>query len=419
MDYDIIIVGSGISGLYTTYKLLKKNKNLKILIIEKNNYNGGRIKTYKKNINNIKYQFEEGAGRFNTNHHLFLKLLKTLNLSNEIIKLNVNTIFIPSTNYDKKMLNKNCFYYINKVIKKSKNVSYSTLQKYNFEEYAKKILNKKQWKLVTDSYGYYGELINMNAFDAINLFEKGMNPALQFYSLKCGFSYVIDKIIAIIKKNNAKILLNTSVNNINYNQENKKFTIITNDNKIFESKICITCIPKPDLIKLKIYKPIIHLLKSVTIESLCRIYSIFKKKDIWFKDIGKITTNNNSRYIIPINKETGLIMISYSDSKYANYWNKLYNKDKNKKMFKDNIKNNINKILNIKIKNPIFTKVCYWKTGVSMWKKNYNSKILVDKIIQPYNIPLFINGENYSNNQGWIEGALENSEKIINIINKL
>lgn len=104
-------------------------------------------------------------------------------------------------------------------------------------------------------------------------------------------------------------------------------------------------------------------------------------------------------------------MISYSDSKYANYWNKLYNKDKNKKMFKDNIKNNINKILNIKIKNPIFTKVCYWKTGVSMWKKNYNSKILVDKIIQPYNIPLFINGENYSNNQGWIEGALENSEK--------
>lgn len=63
-----------------------------------------------------------------------------------------------------------------------------------------------------------------------------MNPALQFYSLKCGFSYVIDKIIAIIKKNNAKILLNTSVNNINYNQENKKFTIITNDNKILNQK---------------------------------------------------------------------------------------------------------------------------------------------------------------------------------------
>ena len=111
-------------------------------------------------------------------------------------------------------------------------------------------------------------------------------------------------------------------------------------------------------------------------------------------------------------------MISYSDSKYANYWNKLYNSDK--KMFKNNIKNNINKVLNIKIKDPIFTKVCYWNVGVAMWKKKYNSKILVDKIIQPYkNIPLFINGENYSNNQGWIEGALENSEKIINIINKL
>ena len=37
MIYDYIIIGAGISGLYTAYQLLKKNKDLNILILEKNN----------------------------------------------------------------------------------------------------------------------------------------------------------------------------------------------------------------------------------------------------------------------------------------------------------------------------------------------------------------------------------------------
>ena len=46
--YDIIISGGGISGLYCAYKLLLNNPYYKILLIEKNNYLGGRIKTFKK-----------------------------------------------------------------------------------------------------------------------------------------------------------------------------------------------------------------------------------------------------------------------------------------------------------------------------------------------------------------------------------
>lgn len=412
MIYDIIIIGSGISGLYICYKLLKKNKSLKILILEKNDYNGGRIKTFHKKINNHKYKWEEGAGRFNDNHKLFLKLINDLNLSDEIIKIGSKTKFIPSTKYDNQFIDSSPFLYINKVIKESKKVSTNELQKYTFKEYAKKILKNNEWKFIVDSYGYYGELVEMNAFDAINLFKDGMNPDLQFYSLKCGFSLLINNIVEFINKNRGSIILNTQVKNIEYNKE---FIISTNDKK-YNSKICICAIPKPNLLKFNIFKPVFPLLKSISIESLCRIYSIFKKKDIWFKDIEKITTNNDSRFIIPIDKEYGLIMISYTDSKYANKWNKIYNENKN--LFNYNIKNNIYKILNIKINDPIYTKVAYWDIGVAMWKKNYDSKVISKKIIQPLdNIPLFIAGENYSNYQGWIEGSLETSEKIINIIN--
>jgi protoporphyrinogen oxidase len=78
MIYDIIILGGGIAGLYCAYKLLQKNKILKILILEKNDYLGGRMKIFKKTINGHTFYQEEGAWRFNTNHKLLLKLINEL-----------------------------------------------------------------------------------------------------------------------------------------------------------------------------------------------------------------------------------------------------------------------------------------------------------------------------------------------------
>ena len=55
MEYDIIIIGGGISGLNILYQLDKLKYNKKILLLEKNNYFGGRMKTFRKTINNTKY----------------------------------------------------------------------------------------------------------------------------------------------------------------------------------------------------------------------------------------------------------------------------------------------------------------------------------------------------------------------------
>ena len=55
MIYDYIIIGAGVSGLYTNYCLKKKNPNLKILILESSDRIGGRI--YKKNKSNLGAKF--------------------------------------------------------------------------------------------------------------------------------------------------------------------------------------------------------------------------------------------------------------------------------------------------------------------------------------------------------------------------
>jgi len=420
MIYDIIIIGGGISGLYSAYKLLQKNKDLKILILEKNDYLGGRIKTFKKIINNKKFIFEEGAGRFNDNHELLLQLIYELGLKTNIIKIPSITEFHPSSGYkkenEKKFIKESPFLYIDKVIKYSKNDTKEFKQKYTFIEYAKKILKEDEIKFLLDSFGYYKELVSFNAYDSINLFKIGINQYLEFYGLNCGLYSIIKNIKNKIKNynNNTKILLNHDVSNVEYNNENKLFNIyvknnISQKNKLYKCKKCILAIPKPNLLKFNILNSIKKELNSILCVPLCRIYAIFKKKDIWFKTINKTTTNNNSRYIIPLDKKNGSIMISYTDGIYANYWYKL-----NHELLLKNLKKNIFKTYNIKINDPLFLKKFYWNCGVGMWKKNKDSIIISKKIMQPFpKIPLYICGENYSETQGWIEGALQSSNNVL------
>jgi protoporphyrinogen oxidase len=421
MIYDIIIIGCGISGLNSAYQLLSKNPQLKILLLEKNNYLGGRIKTFTKKINNHNYIWEEGAGRLNDNHKLFLNLIKEFGLLNNLSKISSEITFYPSkgTVYtqNNEFSNKSPFDYIQKIINYSKKDKKENIQKYTFKNYCRNVLSEKEIKFILDSFGYYAQLIKMNAYNAIKLFNEGMNPTLQFYHLGPGMDMIIKKLQENIIKKNGEILLNSNVLNINYNESTKIFNVFL-EKKDYQSKFCIFAIPKPELLKFNILKNIHNELNAINYKSLCRIYSVFKKKDIWFKNISKCTTNNNSRYIIPIDKEHGLIMISYSDSKFADYWNKLYLDDK--KQFINKLKENIYKTYGKKIENPIYTKPSYWKCAIGFWKKNKDSNILSNKIIHPFNnINLFICGENYSETQGWIEGALETSYKVVNKINKL
>ncbi len=405
--YNIVIVGGGIAGLNLLYNLSKDKYKGKVLLIEKNNYLGGRIKTFRKKINNIKYKWEEGAGRFNNKHILLLNLIKELKLEKYIVNISSNISFTPSKKHiNKKYGGKNAFDFIHKVIKYMK-TDLSNAKNYTFKEYCLKnnIISKEDFDFILDSYGYYSELVEMNAYDTYNLIKNGLSNKLKFYGLSCGFDILIKNMVDKIKSNlNLTIKINTNVKDIKY----KNRFIITTEKRIYNSEKCILALPKPNLLKLKILKPINNLLESIKCCPLCRIYAVYR--DVWFKDLNKTTTNNNLRFIIPINKDTGLIMISYTDNIHAEYW-------KNKKEIVPLINKYIKDIYNTEIDNPIYIKKTYWKCGVGYWKKNVDSKIISKKIEKPFdNMPLYICGENYSTKQGWIEGSLLSSNNIYKLL---
>jgi len=402
--YDIIIIGGGISGFYTAFRILKEKPDCKILLLEKNDYFGGRIFTASHNG----FKLEAGAGRFNQEHKLFIELLHELNLSKYQVEIDGEIEFIPSTKYDSKYLKVNPFDIMTVVLNRAKRTSRKELQKYAFIDYASTILDEDDIKFLKDSLGYYQQLMEMNAYDAFVLFEYGMHSKNTFFTLKNGMSQVITGLHNKIK-HKCVCKKNMNVTNISYENDKFKISVDTVKNP-YESKLCVAAIPVPHLMKIPYFCFLKEDLKSIKTKELCRIYSQFKKEDIWFKDINKTTTNNKSRYIIPINREKGWIMISYTDSIFAKYWKKMSHSDIIEKTTK-----NIEKTFKISIKKPEFTKVCYWDIGTSFWIPNVDSKKISKRIYNPKeNRMLYICGESVSLRQGWMEGALESGEKVVN-----
>ena len=121
--------------------------------------------------------------------------------------------------------------------------------------------------------------------------------------------------------------------------------------------------------------------------------------------------------MIPINTEKGIIMFSYTDNKYADYWKKLYDKKGYRGVVREH------RILGeqttgIPIPMPIYTKMFYWKYGVGYWAIGSDSADVSKRMIRPFSDQnLFVCGENYSEKyQQWIEGALDTSRQVVALL---
>jgi monoamine oxidase len=415
--YDIIVLGGGIAGIYTTYKLLQKNPTLSILLLEASDRFGGRIHTI------TKYGIEAGAGRFSSKHRHLLQLIKELGFEDKKMKSKSSFQYFPIREKDIHTYDLQEMLEI--LISASKLEKMTYLQSVSLTEYAETIFTKEELKYIHDSFGYYSELVIMNAHDAIQLMKQ-LNEKNTFYSLQGGLSQIIEAMIDRIKQikpNQQCLKKNHLVLDINRETETDEsfYSVYTENNKIFQGNKIIAALPKQAIEKITVFKTLKPYLKKIECAPLCRIYSKFApiKGKQWFEDLSKFTTNNNIRMVIPINREKGMIMISYTDNKFAKYWNTLYEKEGIEKV-NEQIAKYLRESIQIEIPKPIETMVYYWSCGVGYWGIDADSHEISQLMKRPFeNEEIFICGEHYSEkNQQWIEGALETSLSILEILSK-
>ncbi len=399
-EYDYIIVGGGLAGLYTAYRLNQREPKAKLLILERNRAMGGRIDT----VNSL----EAGAGRFHDQHKLLISLINELGLKNKIIPVSNFGNFIPSTGPDRgKILD---WKPINEITDKLTRITAPVSYNITFLEYTKTNLSKEEIKLLLDFYGYSSELTEMNAKDTIGLMKRHLNTHRQYFIMEGGLSQITKRLIERI---NADMMTHRRVSNITYMETTSTFAIECDGIKrLYTSNKCICALTKDTLLKLPIFKPIYPMLNKIKTLPLCRIYS--QVPDL---PNMKLTTNNNLRIIIPIDSATNTVMMSYTDNKYARYWKKILD-EKGMNAINTEHQRLLTQTFNREIQLPKKTQIFYWEHGVAYFATGFDSETMPKQIMNPFrNIPLFVCGENYSEkNAQWLEGALDTSEYILRIV---
>jgi monoamine oxidase len=433
--YDLVIIGGGISGIYTLYKLSSKYPHLKILLLESGERYGGRIYSYKETVDGEEYIMDLGAGRLGHHHKLINNLINELGLKPKIIDIPNTKTYIEvsennnardKTHFKDSIMTKLTKFFLSPLVFK---LGKAMLQKFYLSELIKKYVSLVFFQKVESVFEYSSDLNEFNAYDAIEYFKHDYNNKSKFFTLLGGLEQIIENMLDLIKKTksykskNITLLNLSSVENIitKNNNNNNLFKIVINNyskSKVYNvhSKYVICALPKQSLEKFDLFKPILRDLNSINSINLLRIFEIYNKTngEVWFKNIEKTITNSEVQFVIPINPNNGLIMSSYSDCANARFWNLLRAKKgiqfvKNKL----NIKlNQLFSIYNIKVPPSKYIKMYFWDAGVACWKKNVDSDYLSSKLLNP--LPnVFIVGENYSKYQAWCEGALMTSENCI------
>lgn len=374
----IAIIGSGISGLYTAYKLKKKHGllNSQIDIFEKNKTIGGRIKTVKFDNENV----IAGAGIGRKKDKLLFNLCDELNVSTKIYQSNISYTFdqlniLDVVEFLKTKIN-------SEILEKRHLIT--------FKQFARSILGNETYNLFIKSVGF-SDFEEEDLIDVI--FEYGFIDCVSGNQL---FSVNWNQLLeAFNHELKSCINLESPINKITRTNDGKFMIKGIKYEKVFiatESKTAYS------LTKKKIYK-------SIKSQTFTRLYVKLNKPIEKYNRM--IFTEKPFQKIIEINKDKCIYMISYSDNKIADRWINTQNIDLV-------VERNIKKIFGLNVK-VLKHKLIYWKNGTHYFlplQKEYKSRN--EFIFQAQNPEknMYVVGEAYSNSQGWCEGALESVEQI-------
>ena len=409
MKYDICIIGAGIAGLYCARELSRKYHDMKICILEKYEFIGGRTSTFRDTIDGIDIQWEAGAGRIHKSHHQVLALLKEYNLN--LIPTDDRMEWRSpgiSTPVEFRM-------YINNLAA-IKDLSSEELSNTTLKQVLTKTIGKAKTNELLDRYEYRSELDTLKADKGLESLAHELGDSTGFYVVKEGFSALVGAMKREIEKAGVKILRGHEAINI----ENSR-VILKNGSHIHASKV-IVAITRNDVAKFPCFKAL-PILKQVKMRPLVRVYAMFPviNGKAWFSGINKFVCDAPVRYVIPIDPSKGTIMISYTDGKEAEYWIDLLKDTNGEAMIMKQIMTQIRRLFpDTPIPDPHYFKIFPWDDGCSYWTPgsydfNKVSKASVQPLLDsmPY---VYMCGESWAYDQCWVKCAIDQAQHCLHAI---
>jgi hypothetical protein len=404
--YDIIIIGSGISGLYAAYNIQKMSPSTSFIILEKykNHWIGGRTN------NDIFYETQvvtgAGVGRKNKDK-LLIQLLNEINIPHE------EFTFTPyySTQIDKIVDIKKVIQYLKGEYNKDKNRSHIT-----FKAFAKPILGDTLYNDFLVSAGYT-DYENEDAFDVIQNYGMDDN-ACCWKGLYINWKQLV---ITLHKKIGIdKIKTSMNVVSVKKTSENPSLFLVETDKEIIFKSNKVIVATTIDSIKkiLPGASSKYSIYNKIKGQNFLRLYGKFSKKssEIMKEYVkGYTIVPGPLQKIIPIDASKGVYMIAYSDNAHATFLKKyLEDTPLNRNALCDLLE----KALGIPTKSLelIAIKDYYWSIGTHYYMPLPNKYKNREEFINMAQNPekgILVVGEVVSNNQGWTNGALSSVKTVL------
>jgi len=425
-NYNIILIGGGIGGLFLGVYFTKTCNIKKVLIIEKEPRLGGKVKSIFPG-NGV--EFEAGAGRISANHKKIMKLLSSYGLYKNLKKIDNNFEYLDVKKHQTcsfHFISKKMFAIFAKLYIKSVFYSKDYLLTKTFKQFAEEVLSTSEIKDIITYFPYYSEFYIENAYEGINSIRE-LSHKNTFFTLEGGLSTIIDALKKDFIKNGGEIL-HSELKDINVVKKNNIRCITANSKHPKITKCLVLCMNSDDIMKIPMFSkskctvgkkmPIFRYLDQVKCLPILRIYAIYPMNEdgkVWFHDMPRIVTNSKFRLLIPIDYQKGIIMVSYVDGFYTLYW-------------KDKLKNQAKLALTIeKLFNEMFPKKnipkakfigsYYWSRGTCYLRPNsdrLDQKIIAEKMYEPFeNENIFISSNSFSAQRNWMEGSLDSAQKVV------
>lgn len=402
--YDVIIIGSGIAGLYSAFNIKNMSPNTSFMVLEKykKQWIGGRLNN--EEFYGTTVVTGAGIGR-KEKDHLLVDLLERLNITYTDFSMNVKYII-------KEAVPANINAIIRDLKKKYNNQSGPSM---TFKQFAKANLDNKTYNnfIVTTGYTDYE---NEDVYQT--LYKYGMDDnSTGWTGLDIPWHQLIQKLVHTIGSQYVR----SSNNVIQIEKLSDKpclFELTTEKGERYHCNKVIVATTITSIHKLLPQYKIYNQIKS---QPFLRLYAKFPKAsaEIMRQLVPTYTVvSGYLQKIIPMSLEKGVYMIAYSDNKNADA---LKDHLKNTMVNREFFCNILEKTLNLPEHTLKITALLsfYWPVGTHYYIPSndvdgiHNRRAeFIDKAQHP--MPgIIVVGEVVSSHQGWTEGALESVSKVL------
>lgn len=395
MIYDIIIIGSGVGGLYSAYNIKKMSPDTTFLILEKykKQWIGGRTS------NEMFYGTEivTGAGIGRKKDKLLHKLLNELDIKTDEFTMNPHYSKLIDPVDIKKVMN-----YLRNEYTKYRGPPIT------FKVFAKNVLGDKEYKNFVNTVGYT-DYEKEDAHET--LYSYGMEDNAHLKAFYVPWQKMVLELASKIGESHFKF--SNNVSKITKLEDSHLVETENGVNYMCNKVIIATTITG---IRTLLPKPIYHDIEG---QPFLRLYGKFSKQSIpimkeYIK--GYTCLPGPLQKIIPMNADKGIYMIAYSDNHNAlALKNNLENTEENRTLYCELLEKSIG--IPRGSLHLLAIKDYYWPIGTHYYKP-LNERLYEDRdefidMAQHPEKDILVVGEVVSKNQGWTEGALQSVKSVL------